>query len=404
MKIISLALAGLLVTLASCGPEKYTINGTVGGASDSMKVYLVASSWDAEPVPSDSTFIKDGKFTFTGVVKTPAKYRIIIDATPKGEEPSDKNKVLCSFYLENSDIGFAGHIDSMQTYFYNEKRVVKAPVITGSATEAESVVFEAGIAEVRKQLSAVDKEYLQVYHVPSIDGKFNTEAGIALARKENALVEKKQAEIWKYISAHPKSVIAYDQAMSFFTGMYSPFNVKQIDELVSIVKQGWANTPNMIALEKAAENAKKTALGNAYQDFEFTSPEGKKVMLSQYVPKGKYVMLEFWASWCGPCRGEIPHLKMLNETKSSLFDIVSISLDESDANWKKAMKDEGMNWVQLNDPHSFAGDIAKAYNISGIPLSILLDKEGKIIKVGLRGAHLDAALEDLEHGSEVSKN
>ena len=107
-------------------------------------------------------------------------------------------------------------------------------------------------------------------------------------------------------------------------------------------------------------------------------------------------MLEFWASWCGPCRGEIPHLREVNKHyKDKGFTIVSISIDEKEQAWKKAMKEEGMVWPQLNDRGGFKGESVKAYNISGVPYCLLLDKEGKIIKVGLRGASLDAALEDI---------
>lgn len=178
--------------------------------------------------------------------------------------------------------------------------------------------------------------------------------------------------------------------------MFVEITVEEIDELIALVKKGWEGTLRYIEFVEMAEKAKKTALYSTYQDFELLTPEGNKVRLSSLVPQGQYCMLEFWASWCGPCRGEIPHLAKVNEKyKDSGFKIISISIDEKEHHWKKAMEQEKMIWAQLNDPNGFDGEIAKAYNILGIPFAILLDPDGRIVDFNMRGAKLDAALLDI---------
>ena|GEM_PF-3256460 len=200
---------------------------------------------------------------------------------------------------------------------------------------------------------------------------------------------------WNYILKHPGSPIAFDMANNYFLGFFVDRTVPQIDTLICTFSNDRKGTARYDKFKKAAEKAKKTAIGTHYQDFEFDTPKGNKVKLSSLIPEGKYVMLEFWASWCGPCRGEIPHLREVNKNKSNNFEIISISLDEDKATWKKAMSEEKMVWTQLNDPSGFEGEIAKAYNILGIPYSLLLDTTGHIIQVNTRGAALDVALEDL---------
>ena len=107
-------------------------------------------------------------------------------------------------------------------------------------------------------------------------------------------------------------------------------------------------------------------------------------------------MVEFWGSWGGPCRGEIPHLRhVYQEYKDKGFEIISISIDEKKTDWDKAMKEEKMVWKQLCDPNGFNGPVAQKYNITGVPTCILLDKEGRIFKTEMRGAALDAVLQEL---------
>jgi thiol-disulfide isomerase/thioredoxin len=303
---------------------------------------------------------------------------------------------MSSFYLENSPIRYAGNLDSLPTYYYKRDRVVAPPRITGSATENQAAALRASLAPLNKQLAAVNKQYTDEFHIPAMAGKFNTPAGIKLARQEWALDEQLRQRKLAFIKANPKSVVAYDQANYFLSGMFVDLTVKQISELQAMVEKGWAGTPRMAAFNAKAEKSKLTAIGTKYQDFTLTTPEGKQVKLSSYVPKDKYTMLEFWASWCGPCRAEIPHLRNVYDTKGKSFQIVSISFDEKDADWRKAMKEEGMVWPQLSEPKGFEGEIAQAYGIQGIPFSLMLDKEGRILRVEMRGAYLDATLQDLK--------
>lgn len=384
----------LLPVWAFAQNKNYTLTGNIAGSKDGTKIFLKSEGTIKTPI-DDSTTIKNGQFTFRGSLDAPVLVKVIIDQTPEDKRSGPSYWLASNFYLENGDISYSGDIKTLPTYYYKKDAKNTPPVIKGSVSQNESKKFNAGIADVKQQQRKTDDEYLKVYHMPAMEGKFNTEEGIALANKYNELTDQVIQYTMDYIHANPKSIVAYDQASYMLAGYTATLTIPQIMDLVEVIGNEWKGTYNMEKFLEGAEDGKKTAIGIKYQDFEFFTPDGKKVMLSQFVPEGKVVMLEFWASWCGPCRGEIPHLKHLDETKSDQFSIVSISLDENDAAWKKAMKEEGMVWTQLVDYKGFDGEISKAYNIFGIPHSLILDEEGRIMKVGLRGAFLDAYLEKM---------
>ena len=380
--------------------KSYTVTGNIANSNNGTKVYLKSEGTIKKPI-DDSTTIQNGKFIFRGSVDAPVLVKITIDRTPAGQKSGPNTWAASNFYLENSPISYTGDLKTHPGYYYKKNIATIPPVIKGSVAQQQSEKFNAGIADVKKQQRSTDDEYLKVYHMPAMEGKFNTEEGIALANKFNELSDQVFKYTMDYIHSNPKSIVAYDQASYMLAGYTATLTIPQINDLVQVIGKEWKGTYNMEKFLVGAEDGKKTAIGIKYQDFEFQTPDGKKAMLSQYVPKGKVVMLEFWASWCGPCRAEIPHLKHLNETKSDQFSIVSISLDENDASWKKAMKEEWMIWTQLVDYKGFEGEISKAYNIFGIPHSLILDEEGRIMKVGLRGAFLDAYLEKMAKGKSA---
>ncbi|MFD2554342.1 TlpA disulfide reductase family protein [Sphingobacterium tabacisoli] len=390
-KLITAAL--LLCSIATIAQEKYTITGNIEGNVEGNKVYLYKNDY-AEDIKVDSAIIKKGVFKFTGAVPSPMYYRVIIDRTPNGKVSYQKNWTSTHFYLENSPITITAHIDSMSTYYHNPKK--KAATVQGSKTEDEYTAFKESLKEERAQMADLYKDYMEKYHLPTMDGIYNTEEGIRLTKAMEPVEKKIKSATFDFIRANPNSVVAYDQARMNFLGMFVELTVDQITELQHIIKKGWEGTERYTNFMELSERAKKMALYTRYQDFELVNPDGNKVSVSSLVPKGEYCMLEFWASWCGPCRGEIPHLVKINEKyKDSGFKIISISIDEKDEHWKKAMEEEKMTWTQLNDPNGFKGEITKAYNIQGIPFAILLDPEGRIVNFNMRGSKLDAALLDI---------
>lgn len=395
MKILSVILVGMIGLLGFSQADQYQIKGNIAGQAEGLKVYLQTATYP-EPKIVDSTLIKNGKFSFQGKLDAPAKYSVIIDKTPKGQKTSQRNWLMSSFYLENAVINYSGHIDSLPSYYSSAKRIIRKPVITGSVNQDLLLKYEADLKELNTKNAKLNNSYMKEYHMPSLSGTFNTKEGIALVNQMNSLEKEIKTATWNFLGEHTGTVFAYDKAFENFQGMYVSLTVDEIDQLVSLMEKGWKGTKKMDQFKEAAKVAKKTAIGVKYQDLQLTDFNGNKVNLSKYVKKGEYVMLEFWASWCGPCRAEIPHIKHVNEQyKGKGFTILSISIDEREQDWKKAMKEEGMDWTQLNDRVGFKGTACKTYNITGVPYCLLLDKEGRIMKTEMRGAYLDAALAEI---------
>ncbi|MBO9729990.1 MAG: TlpA family protein disulfide reductase [Chitinophaga sp.] len=149
-----------------------------------------------------------------------------------------------------------------------------------------------------------------------------------------------------------------------------------------------------IDMERAEAIAKKTAIGVTAMDFSQNNTTGKPVKLSDY--RGKYVLLDFWASWCGPCRAENPNvLDNYEKYHSKGLEILGVSLDDKKDAWLKAIKDDGLEWAHVSDLKGWKNAVAKEYNINAVPSNFLLDKEGKIIAKDLRGEELSQKLAEI---------
>ena len=133
-----------------------------------------------------------------------------------------------------------------------------------------------------------------------------------------------------------------------------------------------------------------------YINLKMENPEGQPVSLSDYLNKGKYVLVDFWASWCAPCRKQMPELvRIYNEYKNKNFEIVGVSFDTNRQNWINGLKEMDMTWPQMSDLKGWESPAVMLYGIQGIPHTILLSPDGKIIAKDLKGENLVNKLNDL---------
>lgn len=390
-KVLFLLVCSMCIFACQQKEEGFTINGSLIGDAEGGRVILQKTNEYPE-VTIDSTVVKDGKFTLKGKIDSPAMYSLIIDINePDAEQPDRRNKMFdVKFYLENADITFEGDVATLPSYYWNPDRKGEF-TIKGSATQDLYQKYLDSTKSLSEQLSKLDTQYSQEYIIPEMEGKDATARGIEIVKEESPLAEQKKEITMKFIRDNISSIVAYDRLFMYVAYYGDSFTVPEIDEMVALAEGPWAGTKQLEELKAAAAKSRKIAKGEKFIDGEFLNAKGEKVMLSSLIPKDKYVMLEFWASWCGPCRAEIPHLvKVHNKYKD--FDIISISVDEKDADWQKAMKEEGMVWKQLRNAGGLKGIVQDEYNISGVPTCIILDKEGRFYKTNMRGAYLDEFL------------
>ncbi|MDQ2178422.1 TlpA disulfide reductase family protein [Marinifilum sp. D714] len=236
------------------------------------------------------------------------------------------------------------------------------------------------------------------------------------AGKEIYAASKSDCEEWKEMSANKYNLVFDDrrERTLYVAQHYADRNsilsvlpilneTKDAELIANILKTLEAKNPNYQPLldvkrEMAEAKAARERMmeGKVAPDFSFPTKNGDK----NYGPKdfrGKYVLIDFWASWCGPCRQEIPHLKKEYEKYHDKgLEMLSVSIDQSKNAWMNAMRKEKMPWPQVQAPKA-GKDIMKEYQFSGIPFIVLLDKEGKIVGKNLRGEKLEKLLETIFH-------
>ena len=343
-----LILAAAVAVLCSCGNKnKYTIEGSVAGANE--MVYL----FDSEKNVIDSAAVKEGKFRLTGVVEMP-DLCYLIDAR---EEGSTFGTMLL---LEPGTITIADNPEG------HRKLVAGTPA--NDANTAYTAAGNALIMEFRDEATsderreAIEKEYDQLTRTTMEQNRGNI-FGALLAQELG--YELSGQELLDEIALFPEEL-----------------------------QQG-----NVLrTLRENAENKLRTEVGQPYTDIAQPDAAGQEVSLKSVVenPANKYVLLDFWASWCGPCMGEVPHLKKTyDEFHKKGFEIYGVSFDKDREKWLAAVDQNGMNWVHVSEVNGFDNQAARDYAVQSIPANFLIGSDGTIVAKNLRGEALYEKIEEL---------
>lgn len=181
-----------------------------------------------------------------------------------------------------------------------------------------------------------------------------------------------------------------------FASNYYLYKLDEMKETYAKVSDAHKALPSMERIAKSIEAQEKSAVGMKFIDIKGLSPEGTELSLSDYAGKGKIVLVDFWASWCPPCVADMPYLvDAYAKYKNKGFEIVGVSLDSKNDDWKAGIAKLNVTWPQMSDLKGWESELSKPYAVSSIPHTILIDKDGTILEKQIHGKDLDAKLAEL---------
>lgn len=355
-------------------PEnKYQLKGQFRDTTASGKAYL--SFYRDGKLQNDTTKVQNGVFVFSGTTEGPQQAYLRFKSDVKKSD-SPKGVDARSLYLDRG------------TVTLDIKDSVHTAIIGGVGINLEYARYNNIVAPYDQILRELEDNYRKL----SPDQKKDKELVSTLEAKMNSIKQaKKDAQI-AYLKMNPNSFFSL-QAITDIGG--ARIDVAKIQPLVDILSPALQNSKDGLALTQLIKATKATEVGQIAPAFTLNDSNNKSVSLSDYT--GRYILVDFWASWCGPCRAENPTLvKAYEKYKNNNFTIVGISIDrEQDREkWIRAIQDDKMTWPQLIDtPTGAVNNVSDKYGIKAIPSNYLIDPNGKIIAKNLRGNAVDSELQ-----------
>lgn len=351
--------------------NNYSIRGRIKNYNNGW-VFLAHGDIFTKNTKIDSVKVVNGEFTFNGKISG-------IEPFLLGRSNKDaKGKLLPSrnfvgpFILSAGNLYIEGEFDNMAQL-----------TVSGTEAQEEFNVFRRSTLPIKKRITKIMEEKYALK-------KSNSHALDSLDTQQKLVQDENYTIIRNHIQQFPNSYVSAYIAKSNLDNV-DPEIIKSIYDILTINTKESKYGNELLYMIQSTES---TGLGRIAPVFNLPNTAGQFVSLE--ASKGTYTLLDFWASWCGPCRMENPNLiKAYNSYQDKGFKIIGISLDNNKSNWLKAIEQDKLTWLQVSDLKGMQSEVKKAYGIRVIPMNFLIDKEGKIIARNLKGNELMSKLKEL---------
>lgn len=362
----SFFMAALLLAACSSNTDGFVMNAEIKGADKGSVIYVNAAN---EPV--DTVDMVAGRFTLTGKLETPQIVTLCVC--------DEAGEVLLydEAFVSNENISF--HAD-----LADESR--KSRKIEGSAYHAENQAYEQYIRSLSdyREMNRMSEEIQRAYMAG--DKLTANELG----GKRDSLIMDLVEKIIAFKADGASSHVAAYQVYNYVGGM----GIAEKEQVLSLFSRDFTTSYYLNRLKSDVAAEKRVAIGVPAPDFRLKDLAGKEYTLADF--KGRYVYMDFSASWCGWCKREIPFIReAYHRFKERNIVFITMNMDDSREKWEEEVKKENIEWLCLSDCKGIKSDFGKSYNIGGIPAIFILDPDGKIIKKDVRQNELIPYLESI---------